>query len=113
MAERLLALERAVGPAYRFRSRLEGVNYRIRLAYNTRGDFWTLAIASASGVRLVDGYALRVGEDVLTRLVDERLPPGTLTVVDTSGADVDPGRADLGARVRLVYTPEAEVVASG
>ena len=109
MAERLLALERATGPAYRFRSRLEGTNYRFRLAYNTRADLWTLAIKTSSGEALVDGYALRAGEDVLTQLVDARLPAGTLTVVDTSQTDLDPGRADLGARVRLVFTPEAEV----
>lgn len=109
MAERLLALERASQSAYRFRSRLDGTAYGFRLAWNTRAEHWTATIEDAGGEQLLAGKALRVGEDILEQHVDARLPPGTLVVVDTSGQGVDPGRFDMGARVRLVYTPIAEV----
>jgi len=109
MAERLLALERASQSAYKFRSRLDGTAYGFRLAWNTRAEHWTAAISAADGTELLTGRVLRAGENILEQHVDARLPPGTLEVVDTSGAGGDPGRFDLGARVRLVYTPIAEV----
>lgn len=113
MPERLQAVERTTLAAFRFRSRLEGTTFRFFCSFNTRGDFWTLDIASADGDQLVAGYKLTAGEDILQQLADARLPPGTLVVVDTTGGDLDPRRTDLGDGVRLVYTTEAEVAAGG
>ncbi len=111
MAERLTANERATQPAYRYRTRLEGTQLAYRHTFNTRGQYWTLGIATVGGDQIVEGMAMRVGEVLNARFVDPRLPPGELRLEDTSRQGIDPGRDDLGARVRLTYTPLAEVVA--
>src|SRR6266508_803160 len=93
----------SVAPSYSFEVELEGALYRIALHWNERDGAWFLSLYDRSGVLLVAGRKVGLGANLLGRGVDARLPPGTVLVVDTSQADVDPGRNDLGARCPLLY----------
>lgn len=113
MAERISALEKITAAAFRFRNRLDGRFYVLRFLYNTRFDYWTLEYQTTAGVVLRGGIKLLAREDTLGRFSDPDLPPGTLFVLDSEDQDLDPGRFDLGDRIRLVYTSEAELAEAG
>ena len=49
------------------------------------------------GVRLATGF------DLLQRVALATKPPGTLTVVDTTGADTEPSASTLGVEAQLRY----------
>ncbi len=108
MAEKLLAPQNATAAKFRFRSRLDGVYYGIRMLYNVRGAYWTVTLTNSEGDLLLEGMKLTEGQDLLAQFKDTRLPPGQLFVDDTAGLDLDPGRDDLGRRCRVRYVPEAE-----
>lgn len=109
MAEQLLAPRNATAAKYRFRSRLDGAYYGIRMLYNTRGRYWTISMSNSEGDQILDGIKLVEGQDLIAQFKDTRLPPGQLIVDDTAGLDLDPGRYDLGRRVRIVYVEEADL----
>lgn len=82
---------------------LSGRTYYLQFRYNTRLDSYSLNLldadrtAIASGVRVVPNYSL------LSRIVDERKPPGKLYAIDTAGTGADCGFFDLGRRILLAY----------
>lgn len=85
---------------------LGGRRYRIELTWYGRASAWLLDLRSSDGTLLLAGIAVRVGQ-VLTRPhVGDALPGegfGKLMAIDTSNAGTDPGRDDLGTRVKLAY----------
>lgn len=98
MADVLTIPTRTDHDNYELKLRLEGVEYAFTFMWNYRAEFWSMSIAG-----VVDGVALRVGSDPLEFVPTEGRPPGVFTVVDSSGADEDPGLTDLGGRVLLLY----------
>lgn len=113
MPERISALERVTGPAFRFRNRLDGRFYVLRFLYNSRFAYWTAEVQGTDGAVVRGGIKVLEGEDILARFSEDDLPPGTMFVIDSEGLDLDPGRFDLGDRVSLVYTTEAEIAEAG
>lgn len=86
---------------------LDGRRYLIKLSWYGRAETWLLDIRSASGTMLLAGIPVRVGQDLLRPHVGDALPGeglGSLVAIDTSGSGTDPGRNDLGTRVKLVYS---------
>lgn len=114
MADQLfLATLRSVRPAYRWRSRLDGVFYTFRCAYNTRRRLWHLDLRTSEGEALVLGIPILVGVSLLEPWRGlAGFPPGQIIAQDTTGQDRDPGRQDLRGVVRLIYRPEADVLAA-
>ncbi len=92
-----------VPPAYDFEVELEGALYRFDLHWNARDGAWFLALYDATENLLVAGRKVVLGANLLGRSADPALPPGALLIVDTSGANEDPRRDDLGARCQLCY----------
>src|SRR3990167_9719829 len=91
-------------PYYEQATDLGETTYRLRLAYNSRSDSWTLGLRSAAGADLVMGRRLRLapGEDhVLRQYVGVDLPTARLTMPDLDASHIEPGREDLGERVEL------------
>lgn len=85
---------------------LDGRRYLLKLSWYGRAEAWMLDIRSSTGVVLLAGIPIRVGQDLLRPHVGDALPGeghGKLIVLDTSSSGIDPGRNDLGTRVRLVY----------
>jgi hypothetical protein len=94
---------------YTFEMELDGVTFGFTFNWNERAGAWFFSIADVNGVPLLSGRRVVVNFPLLARFRDPRLPAGDLEAVDTSGEKLDPGLADLGARVRLLYMPIAEL----
>jgi hypothetical protein len=96
-------------PYFDLEVELDGVTYGLELRWNTRAEGWFLTIFNPeteevirAGIRVVCDFPLRSYEA-------DRLPPGALVAVDTSGEATDPGYGDLGDRVQLLYFTAAEL----
>lgn len=95
-----------------------GADWRLSFEWNMRAG-WFLGMADQSRVTLFAPKALRVGVDLLAAARhDPRCPPGSLVLLDLSGADEDPGYLDLAtgtsllslsARCVLVYLDPADL----
>jgi hypothetical protein len=70
---------------------LDGKDYVLTFALNTRDGRWFLDLADQDGVPIVLSLPLVVNWDLLNRCVDERRPPGKLVCQDPLGNDEDPG----------------------
>lgn len=93
---------------------LDGRRFRINARWVGRANSWVLALHDADGNQLIAGVPVRSGVSLLRPHVGSAFPGtvagrGHLVAVDTSRRGVDPGRNDLGVRVRLAYVPVAEV----
>ena len=62
-------------PSFKFKTTLEGTVYQFNLRYNERFERWILDILTSAGEDLVSGVPLLIGEPLLNRFKDERLPP--------------------------------------
>lgn len=98
---------RARVEASRFEIELDGAVYLFRFLWNARAESWSATIAHASGAPIVSGVRVCADSAIFDSSVDG-LPPGDFVVVDNGGEGVDPGRLDLGDRVRILYFPAGE-----
>lgn len=96
----------ASAPAYDIEVELGGTVYKLALAWNTRGEFWSLSVLTQQEVPIVLGVRIAADWDLLSQFADARLPAGRILAIDQSGAGLDPALDDLGTRVILVYTDE-------
>jgi hypothetical protein len=96
---------------YEFGVELEGASYTIELRWNARDGAWYLSLYDSAGEPLVSGHKAVLGANLLGRGENPRLPPGLLTLFDTSGTLVDPGQTELGGRVQLIYMESADLAA--
>lgn len=95
-------------PALAAEVTLDGIPFRITLAYNFRGLYWTLSIYDRDRAPLVQGIKLVPEYELLRQFPGRGLPPGQLITFAADGSQVI-GEADLGTKFPLVYVPEAEV----
>lgn len=96
---------------YSFRIPLDGQSFAFEFMWNARGSFWSFVLSAADGTPLLHRRVI-VGFPLTGRFTDPALPAGELVAVDTRGTDLDPGLADLGARVQLLYLTADEVIAA-
>jgi hypothetical protein len=87
----------------RFRVRLDGREYHVRLMLNTRSGQWILDLYDVDRVAIVTGVALVPWWPLLSLVTDERRPPGELLLYNPDGSHEPPTLTDLGLRSRLVY----------
>ena len=90
-------------PAYDFQAELEGTLFGFNLQWNERGQFWSLDLADANGVTLLNGLKLVTGYPLLIQYRNRNLPRGEILCVDTSGENKSPGIDDFGTRILMVY----------
>lgn len=108
---------------YRQTTSLDGQDYIFRFRWNQREAEWFFSIADAEDDPIVEGLKVTVQLPLLRLVVDSRRPPGVLLALDTQAVEADlqtektlardPGIADLGDRVALLYFSEAELVELG
>lgn len=112
----LLIPTRSNSAHYSQTTTLDGKAYRLEFDWVQRSNQWTISVLSASGVSLLRGAALLVGNDVLApHRWDVRLPPGSLGVFDAQASGKDPGLLDFGIHgpFVLIYVPqETEEISS-
>jgi len=97
---------------YYFTTQLDNVTFRLNFEWNDRAGGWFMDVYDASDVLLLSGVRIVVNYPFMNKYRDARLPEGMLEAIDTSDEDLDPGLKDLGDRVKLVYTPAADLPAS-
>ena len=90
-------------PAYTYRIDLEGVTYTFSFNYNARMGKWLVSVADELGAALVSGVPIIVNWPLFARFSIAGMPPGDIAAYDSSNQSEDPGRFDLGARVKMVY----------
>ena len=96
---------------YSFRSTLGGTLFGFEFIWNARDSSWWMALSDSSG-NLLLSKKIAVGTPLTWRYANAALPFGELLAFDTSGASVDPGLTDLGARVLLTFTDAADLIAA-
>lgn len=94
-------------PAYSMVVPLSGVNYQVTLTFNERINNgvgkWLMSVEDPQGVTILDAVPVLADWPLFDRFSSPTLPPGSIIAFDTSGKHQDPGRFDLGDRVRLIY----------
>lgn len=95
-------------PGYRYTVRLDGTDYILGYRFNTRMDKWLMSVSDVTGALLIADVPLVADWPLIDRFRVPGQPPGSLVAYDTSGQGLDPGRFDLGDRVRMTYLPEAD-----
>lgn len=75
---------------------LSGTQYLLRFDWVQRWGRWTLSLFSTSGAELLLGSPLLVGADVFAHVKhDDRLPPGSLVVLDKQKKGGEPSLSDF------------------
>lgn len=96
-------------PFYTMRTRLDGLEYTLRFAWNELYARWFMDIFTDDGVRIAVGVKLVTNWPLLRFMQwDERIPQGEMIAVDLTGDGSPPGLYDFGPgkRVALVYYPK-------
>ncbi len=87
--------------------------FTVVLDWNTYALAWSFSMfvgqGDLAGTPLIQGKFVRAGENLTRHHTDENLPDGALVPVDLSGEGRDPGRYDMGTRVKLVHLTDEEV----
>lgn len=94
-----------ISPHFTQRVSLDGTNYLLELQWIQREAFWYFRIATEQDVTIFGMRKLAVDWDLLRTVVGTARPPGTLFLLDTSGAGREAGFDDLGVRCVLCYRP--------
>lgn len=88
---------------YRQSTIIDGREYLLRFYWNQRIGAWHLDVSDQDGDPIVHGLRLVLGADLFRNVVDSRLPPGHLFLLDRSGTGLMPDINELGERVLLIY----------
>lgn len=88
---------------YEFDLDLDGRTYTFQIQWNTRAAQWILIIKNDAQAELIGNIPLVVNSDLIGRFRDEALPPGVLTLFDSSGKNREADKVDLGERCVLLY----------
>lgn len=93
---------------YDVRVELGEDEFVLTFRWNEREDSWAFDLATAEGEPLLSGIKVVLGWPLLRQLSDRRRPTGDFLAVDTEGTGVEAGLLDLGQRVLLTYSDDAE-----
>ena len=88
---------------------LDGEDYTFRFLWNDRDRHWYLTVRDVAGDDILAGIKVVADIPITTHCSDDRIYPGELWVIDTTGAGQDPGLRDFGSRVLLYYVDEEDV----
>lgn len=90
-------------PAYRYRIELEGNVYVLDYIYNSRMGKWLVQVEDEEGNVIIAHVPVIVNWPLFDRFQQVTLPPGDIGAYDSANTDTDPGRFDLGGRVKMMY----------
>lgn len=100
------------GPSMIQQVTLDGTPYRLKLYWNSRNAFWSVAFYDLEDTLLLGGVSLRMGIDILKGHPDRGLPPGELWVLDPAGSFTEAAYEDFinDRGVLLAYIEESDFV---
>lgn len=90
-------------PWYSFTSPLSGVQYTLRLRFNSRSNRWILDIADAADNNIIVGLPILVLRDVNGQYVNPGVPPGTFFCINNVGDGSQPTLNSFGLTHSLLY----------
>ncbi len=108
----IVAVDSLGEPNFEIQALADSVIYTLELRWNVRAAAWFLNLWDADGTVLIQaGQRIVVDFPLFTwsRHAVVALPPGTFSLVDTTGKRLDPDFASLGTTCQLLYTPVAEL----
>lgn len=88
---------------------LDGVTYGFEFRWNTREGAWYMHVFAEDGAPILYSVKVVVAFPLGARVTDPNMFPGRLIAYDTTNLDLNPGIADLGDRVMLVYLSADDV----
>lgn len=86
---------------------LDGETITVEWHYNARASRWTIHLFDVEGTAIRHGIRLVTGIDLLQRITIATVPPGELTILDSTGADTEPDADTLGSECLLRYVEAA------
>lgn len=89
--------------SFKIRTTLEGITLIMKFDWSTRQERWCLSIFDGDENPLIMSLPLHIDSEILSRFEITGLPPGKLTLYDTTGKHQEAGRDDLGDRCLLLY----------
>lgn len=93
---------------------LDGVRFLLHFIFNEREQSWYVSLHDVDDVPIASGARIVVNWFLFLRKVEEaKAPAGRMFVSDSTGSGVDPGRNELGERVKLIYIEAADVADLG
>lgn len=103
--------------SYTERVTLDGVEFDLAFVWNERDSQHYMSIFLAdtpvntdgSRVAIIASLPVLVNAPLLLNVPGRVRPLGELIALDTSGQDLEAGRGELGRRVILTYTPQADL----
>lgn len=95
-------------PAFEVGVDLLGASFLLSFHWNARAESWVFGLSSEDGTPLLAGVAVR-SRSLLYKFVLPGFPLGLFYVLDTGVVGEDPGRLDLGSRVRVVFLEPDEL----
>jgi len=90
-------------PWYTFSISLTGVQYTIRMRYNTRAQRWIMDIADGQNNDIIDSIPLLIGRNLVGRFNSDSLPGGEFFVTDDTGAGNQPTQYSFATTHSLWY----------
>lgn len=106
----LIPIDTPPPPHHSLQVELEGVTYTLDIRWNERDEAWYIALQDAEEQVLVAPRKVVLDFPLFGRFFTNPLVPrGQFMAVDTSNTGVEPGLADLGSRVQLIYVTAAEI----
>jgi hypothetical protein len=87
---------------------LDGSTFTLEFRWNTREQAWYLNVSDEAGVLIRGSVKVVVNWPLAARVVNPKKWPGRLVAQDTTGLQTNPGIADLGDRVALIYFEVAD-----
>lgn len=88
---------------------IEGTNYTLHFRWNVRPQDWFITVYDETGQNVIIGSQRCVIWYPIAAEIPDRQPPGAFVFFDTSGAGLNPGFGDLGARVPLYYLTASDL----
>jgi hypothetical protein len=90
-------------PSFQYVITLEGTTYTFTFTFNARMGKWFFDLGDEINSSIVSQVPVIATWPLFDRFVERAIPPGTLFAYDSSNTNTDPGRFDLGDRVRIFY----------
>ena len=88
---------------YRFKTRIEGVDYTFRFRYGRREDSWFMDIRSSEDVLILAGIRVVVGIDLTQSFKHLPIPQGPILVENLENIFQEPDRDNFGTEVLMLY----------
>ncbi len=103
------------GPSFLEQVTLDGTPYRLKLYWNSRNAFWSIAFFDVEDVLILGGIPLLQGINLLKGHPDRGLPPGELWVIDPAVDFADASYKDFinDRQLLLAYIEEGDFADDG